>query len=52
MVVRKHGIQTIEVVVVMLLLLMLSFDVFVPASPLLLLDKWLVQIYLNVNYEI
>jgi hypothetical protein len=42
----KHGRQTFEVVVVMLL-----FDVFVPTSAhlLLLLDKWFVQIYLNVN---
>ena len=30
MVVGKHGIQTIKVVVVVLLLSMLSFDVFVP----------------------
>ena len=51
MVVGKHGIQTFKVVVVVLLLLLLSFDVFVPTSahPLLFLDKWFVQIYLNVN---
>ena len=43
----EHGIHTFEVVVVVLL----SFDVFVPknAHPLLFLDKWFVQIYLNVS---
>lgn len=48
MVVEKHGIQTFIVVVVVLLLLLLSVDVFVPvlsAHPLLLFNKWLVQIY-------
>ena len=32
---------------------MLLFDVFVPTSvhPLIFLDKWFVQIYLNVNFE-
>ena len=37
-----------------LLLLLLLFDVFVPSSaqPLLLLDKWFVQIYLNVNSNV
>ena len=41
MVVGKHGIQTLEVMVVVLLLLLLSFDVFVPTSPhpLFCLDK-------------
>ena len=48
--VHEHGIQTLEVVVVMFLLLLLSFDVFVPTSaqPLLFLDKWFVQIHLHV----
>ena len=47
MVVDKHGMQTFEVVVVVLL----SFDVFIPTSahPFLFLDKKFVQIYLNVN---
>ena len=51
MMVGKHGIQTIEVVVVVLLLSLLSFEVFVPTSahPLLFLDKHFVQIYLDVN---
>ena len=55
MVVGEHGIQTFEVVVVVLsLLLLLSFDVFVPTSahPLLFVDKWFVQIYLNVNFTV
>ena len=46
MVVGEHRIQIFEfVVVVNLLLVMLSFDVFVPSSapPLLFLIKWLVQ---------
>jgi hypothetical protein len=54
MVVGRHGIQTCEVVVVALLLLLLSlFDVFVPVSahPLLFLEKWYVQIYLSVGYN-
>ena len=47
MVVGELGIQTFEVVVVMLMFLLLSFDVFVPTSehPLLFLDKSVVQIY-------
>ena len=52
MMVGKNVIKTFEVmVVVVLLLLMLSFDVLVPTSahPLLFLDKWLLQIYLNVG---
>ena len=51
MVVGKHEIQTFEVEVVVLLLLLLLFDVLVPitARPLVLLDKWVVQIYLNAN---
>ena len=51
MVVGEHGIQTFRIVVVMLLLLLLSFDVFVPTSAhsLLFLDKWFVQIYVNAN---
>ena len=54
--VGKHEIQTFKVMVVvlLLLLLLLLFDVFVPSSaqPLLLLDKWFVQIYLNVNSNV
>ena len=48
LVVGRHGIHTFEIVVVVLL-----FDVFVPTSghPLLFLDKWLVQIYLNVSFN-
>jgi hypothetical protein len=48
----EHGIQIYQsVVVVVLLLSLLSFDVFVPtnAHPLLFLDKWFVQIYLSIN---
>ena len=43
MVVGEFGIQIFEVVVVVLLLLILSYDLFVPTSahPLLFLDKWL-----------
>ena len=46
-----YEIQTFKVVVFVLLLLLLLFDVFVPTSahPLLLLDKWFVQVYLNVH---
>ena len=55
MVVGKHEIKPkkIEIVVVALLPLLLSFDVFVPMSArlLLFLDTWFVQIYLNVNYD-
>jgi hypothetical protein len=49
--VGKHGIQIREVVVVMSLLLLLSFDIFVPTSAhlLLFLDKWFPQISLNVG---
>ena len=45
------GYKTYEVVVVVFLLLLLAFDVFVPTSalPLLLMDKWVVQISLNVS---
>jgi len=51
MVVGKHGIQTFEAGVVLLLLLLLLFDVFGPHKcTLLFLDKWFVQIYLNVDY--
>ena len=41
MVVGEHGIQTFKVGVIMLLLLLLSFDVFVPTSAhfLLFFDK-------------
>jgi hypothetical protein len=47
MVVGKHGIQTFEILVVVLLVL---FDVFVltSAHPLLFLVKSFVQIYLSV----
>ena len=57
MAVDKHGIITFKVVLVVLLLLLLSFDVLVPQVP----DKWQVHIpfffwtsglsklYLNVN---
>ena len=53
MMVGRHGIQTCEVVVVVLLLLFMLFDVFVPTSahPLLFLEKWSVQIYLSVGYN-
>ena len=46
------GIQTFEVVVVMLLLLLLSFDVFVltSAHPFLFLDKWFVQNMLKCQF--
>jgi hypothetical protein len=39
----EHGIQTFKAVVVVLLLLMLWFDVFVPTSayPLLFLEKYM-----------
>ena len=51
MVVGEHEIETFEVVVVVLLLL-LSFDVFVltSAHPLFFMDKWFVQMYLNVSF--
>jgi len=54
MMVGKYEIQTFKVMVVVLLFLLLLFDVFVPTSahPLLLLDKWFVQIYLNVNSNV
>ena len=52
MVFDKHGIQTLEVVIVVLLLLWLLFDAFIPTSthPLLVLDKWFIQICLNVSF--
>ena len=54
MMVGKHGIQTFEVVLVMLMLFQLLLDVFVPISAhslfSLLLGKWFVQILLNVNH--
>ena len=51
LVVGKHGIQTFKVVVVVLLYLLLTSDIFVPTNthPLLFLDKWFVQIDVNVN---
>ena len=41
MVINEHGVQTFEVVNIVLLLLLLSFDVFVPTSthPLVFLTK-------------
>ena len=54
MVIDKHGMQTSELVVVVLLLLLVSsFDIFVSTSahPLLFLDEWFIQIYLNVSLE-
>ena len=45
------GYKTFEVVVVTLLLMLLSFDVFVTTSVCVcvrFVDKWFVQIYLNV----
>ena len=52
MVVGEHEIQAFEVVVVVLLFLLLSFDVFVPtnAHPLSFLDKWFVQLFLNDSF--
>ena len=49
--VGEPEIQTYEVVVVVLLIMLLSFNVFVPTSahPLLFLDEWFVQRYLNVS---
>jgi hypothetical protein len=46
----KHGIQTSEVMVVVLLFL-LPFDVCIPTSAhsLLFLDKWCVQVHLMTN---
>jgi hypothetical protein len=43
--------KTIRFEVVLLLLLLSSFDVFVPTSahPLLFLDKWFVQIYFEMS---
>ena len=51
-VVGKHGIQTFEVVMVVLLLLLLSFDVFVPykCTSFIILDKQFVRICLNVIF--
>ena len=41
-----------ESMVVMLLLLLLSFDDFATTSahPLLVLDKWFVKIYINISF--
>ena len=51
LVVGKHEIQTFKVAVVVLLFLLLTSDIFVPTNthPLLFLDKWFVQIDVNVN---
>ena len=52
MVVGEHGIQSFEVVVVVVSLFLLSsFDVVLPigARSLLFLDKWFIQIYLDVS---
>jgi len=54
MVVGKYGRQTLKVLVVVLLLLLLSFDIFVPTSahPLTCLNKWFVQVlYLIVSSD-
>ena len=51
-VVAEHRILTFEVVVFVLLLLLLSFDVFVPQMQIpycFFFDKLFVQIYLNVS---
>jgi hypothetical protein len=50
MVADENGIQTFEVVVVVLLFLLL-FDVLVPTTThlFIFLDKWFVQIYFNAN---
>ena len=46
----EHEKLTFKVVTFVLLLLLLLFDIFVPTKyPLLFLDKWFVQIYLNTN---
>ena len=52
MVVGKHGTQTFKVLIVLLLLLLLSFDVFVLTNAylLLVLIKWFVQIYLKYQF--
>ena len=51
MVISEHGVQTFEAMVIRLLLLMLSFDVFVPTSahPSLLSNMYFIQIHLNVK---
>jgi hypothetical protein len=54
MVVGKYGRPTLKVLVVVLLLLLLSFDIFVPTSahPLTCLNKWFVQVlYLIVSFN-
>ena len=50
---KYGGMQTFEVVIAVLLILLLLFDVFVPTSahPLLFLDNWFAQIYLNDNFK-
>jgi len=50
MVVDERELQTLKVVVIVFLLLLMSFDVFVPTSvhPLLVLEKCYIQTYLNV----
>ena len=47
MMVGEHEIQTFEVMIVVLLLLLMPIDVFVLTSVhlLLILDKWFVQMY-------
>ena len=49
----KHGTQTLENLVVVLLLLLMSIEVFVPTSAhlLLFLDTQFVQMYLNDHFE-
>ena len=53
MLLDEHETQTFKVMIVVLLLLFLLLDVFVPTSahPLLFLDKWYVQIYFIVNFQ-
>ena len=45
MMVGEHGIQVLEVVIVVSLFLLLSFDVLIPTNthPSSFLDKWFIQ---------
>ena len=49
--VDEYEIQTFKIVVVVLVNMLLSFDIFASTSahPLLFLDKWFVHNYLNVS---
>ena len=51
MMIGGHDIQTFEVLIVVLFLLLFMFEIFVltSAHPLLFLVKWFVQIYFNVS---